>query len=93
MAKISAHGATKLAEGYYDFDFGSSLGVARNHYVLRSDGAILKASSYPNAERSYDRRRTSYRKVAKFKAEPTIDGFRRYVTKRALQMESVAVFK
>lgn len=95
MAKISAHGSTKLAEGFYDFNYGGSLGAVRTFYVLRSDGVILRASSYPFAQRAYDRKRSGYTVAGRFKPgkDVSVERFQEFVSRRAARMESVAVFK
>jgi len=73
MAKISARGAHKVCENSVDIDrssddIGSFLGpVARVHYVLRSDGKILRAIAYPQATTAYDRKRGGYTIVATIK--------------------------
>jgi hypothetical protein len=64
MAKISARGAVKLAEATQDIpadDMGSVGGTIRVFYVLRSDGVVLRATSFPfHPGGSYDRKRSSY---------------------------------
>jgi hypothetical protein len=92
MAKISARGATKVTEAH--FDFTDSTSVVRYFYVLRSDGAILSANAWPNAESAYDRKRTGYSIAAKIKpGNDNLDVFNRYVNKRAARLGTVAVFK
>lgn len=93
MAKISAHGAHKVAEASFDMDrsdydthFGS---VVRYHYVLTSDGRILSAHSWPQARSSYDRSRSAYTIDAKIKKDFTgnpIEVFTKFVTKRQLRL-------
>jgi hypothetical protein len=73
MAKLSARGARKLAEFHVDHstsDPGSFLGdTTRVWFVLRSDGVILRAIAYPNAETSYDRSRKGYTTFGKLKPQ------------------------
>ena len=57
MAKISAHNATKLAEGAVQVE---GVGIIRIHFVLRSDGSVLKATSQPSAPTPYLRKRSGY---------------------------------
>lgn len=59
MAKISARGAVKLAEASRELTTEDGT-VVRYHYVLCSDGRVLRAFSLPHAERAYDRKRSSY---------------------------------
>jgi hypothetical protein len=90
MAKISARGATKLAEASIDMPFDQSVGgVARLFYVLRSDGAILKATSFPNHPRgAYDRKRTGYTIIAKIKPGNDIhEVFNKYVARNRTAVE------
>lgn len=92
MAKISARGATKVAEAH--FDFTDSTSVVRYFYVLRSDGVILKATSWPNAATAYDRKRTGYSIAAKVKpVNDKLDVFTKFVNRRAARLGTVAVFK
>jgi|KBSMisStaDraftv2_1062788.scaffolds.fasta_scaffold541757_3 hypothetical protein len=72
MAKISARGAVKLAEATSDYTAEDNDGlqgvggIVRTFYVLRSDGTVLAASSFPNHPGgSYDRKRSTYKAVAR----------------------------
>lgn len=67
MAKISARGATKLAEAIAnDVSPDWPGNVARTFYVLRSDGGVLRATSFPNHPGgSYDRQRSGYKLLGK----------------------------
>lgn len=74
MAKISAHGATKTAELTSDVTNGvpSTGGIVRYIHVLRSDGAILRSSSFPqHPHGSVNRKRSTYRKVAQVSVSAT----------------------
>ena len=87
MAKISARGAVKLAEATMDEESSDwPGGVARTFYVLRSDGTILRASSFPNHPGgSYDRKRTAYTVMGKLKACTTAEkheAFARYIARK-----------
>lgn len=96
MATISAYGCVKLAEAHYDLYIDSitpGFQQVRYFYVLRSDGAVLVASSYPQADHAYDRKRGGYTLRGKLKAGPDVEAFRRYVTKQAQRRGTVAVFK
>lgn len=97
MAKISAHGATKLEERSFDTSVSSGNtdffgDTVRHFYVLRSDGAILRASSYPSANTSYDRKRSGYTVAGKIKAGSDFSAvFNRYVDKRAQAYQTTGV--
>lgn len=96
MAKISARGATKVAEAHFDFtdSFAGTTHVVRYFYVLRSDGAILSANAWPNAESAYDRKRTGYSIAAKVKpGNDNLAVFTKFVNRRAARLGTVAVFK
>jgi hypothetical protein len=87
MAKISAHGSHKVTERSFDVYSGTHsdfLGsVTRYIFVLRSDGAILRATSWPEAETSYDRKRTGYSLIAKIKpGRDRLEAFNRFVDRR-----------
>lgn len=63
MAKITAHGAVKLMEASRDVatDSNGTFGpITRYHYVLCSDGRVLRSFSFPQAGNAYDRKRSSY---------------------------------
>ncbi len=62
MAKVSAHNCHKLAEVTEDIVHGEGFyDTVRHHFVLRSDGAVLHARSFPKGPTPYDRRRGSYK--------------------------------
>ena len=94
MAKISAHNARKLAElkvpyhrGSPDEFFGE---ITEYFYVLTSDRRILRSYRYPEAKSAYDRKRSSYKIVARIKptAEDPMRIFRTYVERQARYFNS-----
>lgn len=108
MAKISAHNSFKLAESWFDItSYGGDHevdrnvgGVVRRFYVLRSDGKVLAASSFPkHPGGSYDRKRTGYSVAGTLKNyEPTnrqemIAHFRVWVDRTACRHGSEADHK
>lgn len=64
MAKISAYGAVKVADGAIDVT-EEGADTIRYHFVLRSDGEVLRASSYPFAASAYLRKRSGYTLVGR----------------------------
>lgn len=105
MAKISANGAHKACEAYFDQPTDNlsapTLGpVARTHYVLRSDHVVLVCHSWPQATHPYDRRRTGYKVLGKVKVDAdtpfpslgeAIRYFIKYTERQATRRNSVLV--
>lgn len=89
MAKISARGARKLAEQSIDMPMDERVGgVARLFLVLRSDGVILRATSFPHHPHgAYDRKRTGYTIAARIKPGADMQVvFDRYVERKRAKL-------